>query len=70
MICKEMIKDIKQLLNYNTSVYISKNNRLRIIEMIEMIERLEYAKENWGFTIGMSELYEYIKFGRESEAKK
>ena len=65
MICKEMIKDIKQLLNYNTSVYISKNNRLRMIEIIEMIERLEYAKDNWEFTIGMSELYEYIKFGKE-----
>jgi hypothetical protein len=40
---------------------------LRIIEVIEIIERLEYAKENWKFTIGMSELYEYIKFGRERE---
>ena len=40
-----------------------KNDIKKIEKQMKIIERIRYAKKNWDFTYGMSELYEYVMFG-------
>jgi len=62
---EELLKDIKQMLSYNTSQYISSIKRHQIIEIIEIVERLFNARKMWEFTNDNVELFEYLMFGEE-----
>ena len=66
---EELLKDIKQMLSYNTSQYISSIKRHQIIEIIEIVERLFNARKMWEFTNDNVELFEYLMFGEVEKWK-
>ena len=56
---EELLKDIKQMLSYNTSQYISSIKRHQIIEIIEIVERLFNARKIMCGNSLMTDLFEY-----------